>query len=194
MVQPAVPIDIDPETGIWRTDGLPMLYLPRHFLVNNHKAVEQALGRDAYSAILREATEKSAIHWCRSEAKAHGLDPEATFRHYFKRLSQRGWGQFSIESLEPNEGQGRIDLKNSVFVLEAVGRSEYPLCYMFEGFITGAFRFLLRESRGAIAVRTDASILCREVCCAGLTGAVACSFEFSTTDRGNKPQSKGSQI
>src|SRR3954471_9125779 len=135
MANPAVPIEVDPESGIWRTDGLPMLYLPRHFLVNNHKAVEQALGREAYRAILREATEKSAIHWCRSEARTHGLAPEATFRHYFKRLSQRGWGQFSIEELKPNEGRGRIALKNSVFALEAVQGGEQPLCYMFEGFI-----------------------------------------------------------
>ena len=182
MAQPAVPIDVDPETGIWRTDGLPMLYLPRHFLVNNHKVVEQALGRDAYSEILRDATEKSAIHWCRSEAKTHGLEPEATFRHYFKRLSQRGWGQFSIESLAPSEGLGRIDLKNSVFVLEAAGRNEHPLCYMFEGFITGAFRFLLEASRGAAAIRADAPIRCDEICCAGIGSALACSFEFSAAD------------
>ncbi len=39
MGSPEVPIDVDPETGIWRTDGLPMIYLPRHFLVNNHVAV-----------------------------------------------------------------------------------------------------------------------------------------------------------
>ena len=45
MAGPEVPIDVDPETGIWRTDGLPMIYLPRHFLVNNHVAVEEALGR-----------------------------------------------------------------------------------------------------------------------------------------------------
>ena len=45
MGSPEVPIDVDPETGIWRTDGLPMIYLPRHFLVNNHLAVEAALER-----------------------------------------------------------------------------------------------------------------------------------------------------
>jgi hypothetical protein len=107
MANPAVPIEVDPESGIWRTDGLPMLYLPRHFLVNNHRAVEQALGREAYRAILREATETSAIHWCRSEAETHGLSPEATFRHYFLRLSQRGWGQFSVDSLETLGGAVR---------------------------------------------------------------------------------------
>jgi len=60
-MQPTVPIDVDEESGIWRTDGLPMVYLPRHFLVNNHLAVEAALGREAYRDILRAATAKSTI-------------------------------------------------------------------------------------------------------------------------------------
>src|SRR6478672_9501494 len=108
MGSPQVPIDVDPETGIWRTDGLPMIYLPRHFLVNNHLAVEEALGLDAYRRILQAATEKSALHWCRSEAKTHGLAREAVFRHYFKRLSQRGWGQFSVAELDVAGRRGHL--------------------------------------------------------------------------------------
>ena len=54
MGKPEVDIDVDPETGIWRTDGLPMLYLPRHFMVNNHVAVEEALGLEAYRALASE--------------------------------------------------------------------------------------------------------------------------------------------
>ncbi len=44
MAQPQVPIDVDPEMGIWQTDGLPMIYLPRHFLVNMQKGIEAAIG------------------------------------------------------------------------------------------------------------------------------------------------------
>ena len=179
MASPEVPIDVDPETGIWRTDGLPMVYLPRHFLVNNHVAVEEALGRDAYRAILRVATEKSAIHWCRAEAKTHGLSAEATFRHYFKRLSQRGWGQFAVDRIDAHERQGAINLKNSVFTLEAArlasageARGEIPLCYMFEGFMTGAFRFLLE------AAGKDAAVSCTETHCAGDGTHPHCSFAF----------------
>jgi len=173
MTAPEVPIDVDPETGIWRTDGLPMLYLPRHFLVNNHRAVEQALGRDAYAAILRAATEKSAIHWCHSEAKTHGLGAEATFRHYFKRLSQRGWGQFSIDRLDPAGGSGAISLSNSVFALEAQAADALPCCYMFEGFITGALQFLL-EAEG----REPRAVACSETQCAGHGRASLCRFDF----------------
>ena len=36
---PEMPILVDDETGVWSTDGLPMLYVPRHFFINNHVAV-----------------------------------------------------------------------------------------------------------------------------------------------------------
>ncbi len=174
MGSPEVPIDVDPETGIWRTDGLPMIYLPRHFLVNNHVAVEEALGRDTYREILRAATEKSALHWCRAEAKTHGLTPEATFRHYFKRLSQRGWGQFSVDRLDPSRGVCRITLRNSVFTLEASASSPTPRCYMFEGFVTGAFRFVADPEGSASAPSPPA---CSERQCAGDHAHDHCVFE-----------------
>jgi hypothetical protein len=179
MGSPQVPIDVDPESGIWRTDGLPMVYLPRHFLVNNHLAVEEALGRDAYRAILRVATEKSAIHWCRAEMKTHGLTAEATFRHYFNRLSQRGWGRFAVDRIDTHGRQGGISIRNSIFTLEAARRAaagedrgEVPLCYMFEGFMTGAFRFLL-EAEGK-----DAAVSCSETRCAGDGVHTDCGFSF----------------
>jgi len=176
MASPQVPIDVDPKTGIWRTDGLPMLYLPRHFLVNNHVAVEEALGRDAYRAILRKSTEKSALLWCRAEAKTHGLAAEATFRHYFKRLSQRGWGQFEIERLDAEQGSGEINLRNSVFTLAGHAGSPPPLCYMFEGFVTGAFQFLLEAAQSSRELR---ALECTETQCAGNAAHDHCRFAFS---------------
>src|SRR5699024_9495803 len=41
---PEMPIEVDSETGVWTTDALPMLYVPRHFFVNNHIGIEEALG------------------------------------------------------------------------------------------------------------------------------------------------------
>lgn len=172
MAAPSVPIEVDEATGIWTTDGLPMVYLPRHFLVNNHRAVEEALGRATYREILRAATEKSALHWCRTQANLLDLGPEATFRHYFNRLSQRGWGQFSVDRLDPAGGVGEIGLKNSIFALEATAEPAQPVCYMFEGFATGAFRFLLGEGAGA-------RVACREASCAAL-GAQTCRFALTS--------------
>ncbi len=60
MAVPEVPIEVDPETGVWTTDGLPMVYVPRHFLVDNHRAVEAALGVEAYAKLLYDAAYDSA--------------------------------------------------------------------------------------------------------------------------------------
>ena len=78
-MQPQLPINVDPDTGVWTTDALPMLYVPRHFFTNNHVAVEEALGVEAYAEILYKAGYKSAYHWCDKEAKLHGLTGMAVF-------------------------------------------------------------------------------------------------------------------
>jgi hypothetical protein len=43
MANPSVPIKIDPDTGIWSTDGLPMIYMPRHFVVRRPPHLVQPL-------------------------------------------------------------------------------------------------------------------------------------------------------
>ena len=171
-MQPAVPIDVDDTTGIWRTDGLPMVYLPRHFLVNNHLAVEAALGRETYRAILRASTAKSAIEWCEAQVRVKGLEREAAFRHYFQRLSQRGWGQFSIDVLDIAGRRGSIGLKNSIFALEAGQQRGQRVCYMFEGFITGAFSFLL-------GIVDPTAVECEETYCACDGRHDHCHFDFT---------------
>ncbi|MER9316174.1 4-vinyl reductase [Mesorhizobium sp. M0659] len=171
-MQPVVPIDVDELSGIWRTDGLPMVYLPRHFLVNNHLAVEAALGREAYRAILRPATAKSAAEWCEAQVRDKGLDREATVRHYFQRLSQRGWGQFSIDVLDVAGRRGSISLRNSIFALEAGQQRRQLVCYMFEGFVTGAFSFLL-------GLADPTAVDCEETYCACDGRHDRCRFKFA---------------
>lgn len=136
-MQPQLPIEVNEETGVWSTDGLPMLYVPRHFFTNNHVAVEEALGRDRYSEILYPAGYKSAYFWCEKESATHGLKDLAVFEHYLKRLSQRGWGQFSFITADTETGTAEIALRNSSFVLQQPGRAG-KLCFMFEGWFAGA--------------------------------------------------------
>ena len=116
-MKPQVPIEVDESTGVWTTDGLPMLYVPRHFFVNNHTAIEEALGRQKYATLLYDAGYKSAYFWCASEAKTHGLNGLPVFEHYLKRLSQRGWGQFRFHTADAKTGAAEIWLENSLFVL-----------------------------------------------------------------------------
>ena len=42
MASPQVPIAVDCATGMWTTDGLPMLYMPRHFFMNYYAAMAAA--------------------------------------------------------------------------------------------------------------------------------------------------------
>jgi predicted hydrocarbon binding protein len=136
-IAPQLPIEVDSETGVWTSDALPMLYVPRHFFVNNHMGIEEVLGADAYAEILYKAGYKSAWHWCEKEAECHGLEGVAVFEHYMKRLSQRGWGLFSFTEVDAAKASASIKLLNSSFVLqqpEAHGK----LCYMFAGWFAGA--------------------------------------------------------
>ena len=84
-IAPQLPIEVDSETGVWTSDALPMLYVPRHFFVNNHMGIEEVLGADAYAEILYKAGYKSAWHWCEKEAECHGIEGVAVFEHFTQR-------------------------------------------------------------------------------------------------------------
>ena len=141
-MKPSLPIEVDADTGVWSTDGLPMIYVPRHFFVNNHIEIEAALGRAPYAQSLYTAGYRSAHFWCRNEAATHRLSGLAVAEHYLKRLSQRGWGQFSFIAADARSGQAQIALKHSVFVraqgIAGVPVREDKLCYLFAGWFAGA--------------------------------------------------------
>lgn len=146
MAKPQVPIDVDPETGIWRTDSLPMLYVPRHFFINNHEAVEAALGRKGYAAQLYDAGYKSAFYWCEQESATHGLGGIDVFHHYLRRLSQRGWAQFDGAGIDAETGCGAIIVRHSCFVEQAGAEAGRKLCYMFAGWFPGALDWVGQDT------------------------------------------------
>lgn len=134
---PEMPIQVDDETGVWTTDALPMLYVPRHFFVNNHMAIEAELGAEKYAEVLYRAGYKSAYYWCEKEAECHGLSGDEVFEHYMKRLSQRGWGLFITEALDIEAGTCKVRLENSAFVYQ-YGKVNRMVDYMFTGWFSGA--------------------------------------------------------
>ena len=168
-MKPRLPIDVNEATGVWTTDGLPMLYVPRHFFTNNHLAIEAALGRDRYADQLYEAGYKSAYFWCAKEAATHELSGMDVYEHYLKRLSQRGWGLFAFESSDPETGHARITLHNSSFVL-AQPEAHDKLCYMFAGWFAGAMDWVGKDT-GRNYVTTS-----REAHCAAEEGHDHCVF------------------
>ena len=175
-MNPLVPIDVDADTGVWTSDGLPMLYVPRHFFVNNHVAIEQALGRDAYSRLLYDAGHKSAHTWCNQVSRQRPGDELGVVKYYLTRLSQRGWGQFELVNINATEASAQVQLRNSSMVL---GRpAEHgKLCYMFAGWFAGAMDWLCTAQ--GIPVRAR----CQETACQG-EGHSHCTF---TVDRLTTP-------
>ncbi len=151
---PEMPILVDDETGVWTTDALPMLYVPRHFFVNNHMAIEEELGPERYAEILYKAGYKSAHYWCEKEAAEHGIAGADVWHHYMKRLSQRGWGFFITEALDLEKGTARVRLENSAFVYQ-YGKVGRKVDYMFTGWFAGAMD-QIAESLG-YNVRTQAA-------------------------------------
>lgn len=149
MPAPQVPIDVDARTGIWTTDGVPMIYLPRHFFVNYYSAMEAALGRDKHNAMLYAASHKSAYEWSVLEAKTHRLRDVAVFHHYLKRLSQRGWGQFTIDAVDLKAATGRVRVNNSAFALQ-LGRTGRKECAMFSGSFAGCLEWACDDAGATV--------------------------------------------
>jgi predicted hydrocarbon binding protein len=171
---PQVPIRVDPETGVWTTDGLPMIYLPRHFYVNHHNTYAQALGREAHARLLYEPGYASAWQWCEAEAGKHGLRGTDVFRHYMKRISQRGWGQFTVEALDEATGEGRVRLDHSVYVCHHHGKKTGEhLCYAFAGWFPGALEWVARD------LGKDWKLTASETQCAAAGKHDHCLFEIS---------------
>jgi predicted hydrocarbon binding protein len=143
--EPEVPIRVDPETGIWSTDGLPMIYLPRHFYLNHISAFTKALGEAASARILYQAGYDSAWQWCEKESERHGLRGADVFLHYMKRISQRGWGQFKVVELDRTTGEAEVQLDHSVFVEGYGESSDRELCYGVSGWFSGALEWVGRD-------------------------------------------------
>ena len=175
MGKPQVPIEVDEASGVWSVDGMPMILVPRHFFINNHVAVEAALGEPRYAQQLFDAGHKSAYVWCEREAKTHGLTGIAVFNHYMKRLSQRGWGQFRVEAMDAERGTGRVRVDHSVFVLERADTAPRKSCYMFRGWFCGALEYVAAAAGKALCLTAA------ETQCAADGRDDHCLFEIGPT-------------
>jgi predicted hydrocarbon binding protein len=171
MGKPQIDIEVDDATGRWRVDALPMILVPQHFFLNNHFAVEAALGPEKLAEVLRPAGYRSAYHWCEKEAAHHGLNGVDVFRHYLKRLSQRGWGQFTVMSLDDTTGRALIRVDHSAFVDEERRQLRRKVCYMFAAWLEGSLEYV------AASAGTPHKLKATEVQCAAEGKHDHCLFE-----------------
>lgn len=174
MAKPQIEIDVDEATGRWFVDGMPMILVPQHFYNNNHFAIEGALGAPAFDAALAPAGRLSAYVWCGKQAEIYGLSGVEVFAHYMKRLSQRGWGLFSILAIDPAAGTATVRLDHSSFITDETRSAGRKLCYMFAPWLAGALEYVCEEA-GA-----PRKLAAREVQCAA-EGHDFCLFEVAPT-------------
>ena len=170
MANPSIPIEVDQNTGIWSTDGLPMIYMPRHFFLNTHFAAEDALTEDLYAEQLYTTGHKSAWNWSENESRTHYISGFEVFHHYVSRISQRGWGQFTVTALDEKNAIADIRLKHSVFVEHCGADAGRNLCYMYAGWFAGALEWASQETG------QSCSLISYEALCAA-NGAQHCLFK-----------------
>ena len=172
-------IEIDSESGVWTTDGLPMIYAPRHWIIGIHKDVEGALGRETYRELLYESSYRAAQHWCKEQFKYHGYKGRELFEFYLKVSSQRGLAQFSLITYDMKAGLVKVELRNCCYVLHhrhVAGNKSSPNteCYAFTGSFSGALTWIADSenlTHKFIGVETE---------CAAQTGREKCELEFKS--------------
>lgn len=172
MADLPVPVVVDPATGAWSVDGQPMILVPRHFWVLIQMECERRFGIDGTRAVFDAATHKAAKLWCEREAERHGLRGVEVFRHYLRRIGQRGYGQLTIERIDPRAGTASIRLEHSIYAAEYGKGAGRGVCYMFTTAFTGGMEYV------AEAAGQPREVECREVQCAA-AGADCCRFEVT---------------
>lgn len=143
MAKPEVEISVDPETGVWTTDGLPMLYVPRHFLMGLLRTVREAVGEAEADRAFYRSSSAAAYRWCELEAGHLGLSGMDVFHFYMQRLSARGWGLFDGSGIDPQSGTGIVTLRHSSFVADAGPGAK--ACGFCAGWAPGALEWVGRS-------------------------------------------------
>lgn len=172
-MSPTLPVEVEVDaTGTWSVDGVPMVLVPRHLIVNTLVAAEQAATASTAAAALRDSGRRSAQQWCAHQAERHGLDAVTVVGHYLDQLSRRGWGRFVGEVVDPHGGRVVVAVESSALVVRAEPDAE-GACWLFAPWIEGALD-RARESLGL-----PGSFTVTETRCAA-RGAPRCVFEGAT--------------
>jgi predicted hydrocarbon binding protein len=132
-----------------------MILVPQHFYMNNHFAIEAAVGAEELERILRPAGYRSAYYWCEKEAAFHGMSGVDVFRHYMRRITQRGWGQFDVLDVLPEAGTATVRLRNSAMVDDERRNSGRKVCYMFASWLEGSLEYVAASAGRKIALRAQ---------------------------------------
>lgn len=168
-----VTVEVDERTGRWSVDGIPMILVPQHLVLNNLAGAEDALGSRAAADLVHGPGYRSAQTWCERQRAFHGLDEVEVVHHYLDQLGRRGWGRFSLRSLDVLGGEAEVDLEHSAL---ADASSTLAGCYLFCGWLAGA----LDAARAGLGVSPGFHV--RETACVS-AGARTCVFSGRVLDQ-----------
>ncbi len=129
-------------SGSLTVNGLPMVLMPRHFFRYILREVHKAVSAEAFRKIYWQAGFDGAVAFCESYQKSHGCSPLEAVQGYLDEMSIRGWGHFSIESVDPQAGTMEVLLRNSSLASEG----DIPSGNLaWEGAMLGSMSFLQRK-------------------------------------------------
>ena len=165
-----VPVSVDPDTGVWTVDDMPMILVPRHFWMTVHSKMEKRYGVEENASLLFDSSCSAAFTWCEMQAREHSLSGTEVFHHYMEQRSRRGWGRCTVEFLDAAAGNARIRMTNSAYVYAFGPDAGRNVCYMFNGSLSGGMEYVTCDLGDRRKMR------CKELQCAA-NGATECLFE-----------------
>ncbi|EGH45586.1 hypothetical protein PSYPI_26104 [Pseudomonas syringae pv. pisi str. 1704B] len=148
-IAPQLPIEVDSETGVWTSDALPMLYVPRHFFVNNHRGIEEVLG----GRCLRRHPLQGGLQIRLALVRKGGRMPWPGRRCGVRALHEAPvaarLGPVKIQDIDIEKGTASVKLEHSCFVY-VYGKVGRKVDYMFTGWFAGAMDQILAASGSAV--------------------------------------------
>jgi Domain of unknown function (DUF5943) len=169
-------------TGSLSLNGLQMVLMPRHFFRYIMREVHKAVTPVVFRKIYWQAGYDGAVSFCDSFQRNHGCSAQQAVEGYLGEMSIRGWGSFSIQALNPQEGTMEVLLTNSALVAESSIPSGIPSGNLaWEGAMLGAMAFLQKTLSGPYTPGTQ--VEGREI--PGRDGGPA-AFQISVTPKAAK--------
>jgi hypothetical protein len=140
-------------TGALSLNGLPMVLMPRHFFRYILREIHKAVGQEEFRRIYWQAGYDGAVTFCEAFQKSHACTSLEAVRGYLDEMSIRGWGHFSIRSIDASRGTMEVVLKNSALQSEG----DIPSGNLvWEGAMAGSMAFLQKKMSGPFLAGTRA--------------------------------------
>lgn len=165
-----VQVDVDQVSGRWVVDGIPMILVPQHLLTGMLTTAERSAGTDRSAGTVHAAGYAAARHWCAQQRDHLGLHGTELVAHYLAQLGHRGWGQFTITTIDLAARTIDVRVDHSAFATRNPPMPGNGACYPFTGWLDGAVDYAADPS-----ARPDPTPRVAETQCVA-TGAEHCRF------------------